>query len=440
MDKPGPLGETAGMTPSLADLARARGLALLAQAVDSDEMRARIHPFAEPDANLVADPAAAPLAHMVRRGLEPRLVAALLPAFAERPLERGLLAWDVLTGSVFSDDVEEQKLLGELRAAARAVAPALPSPGQRGANLTARSGPELVETFAVPAFRDAAPAAVLEAVKDHALGALARVPTLEGAAGFVQKPEVLESVRAFARLLRFAHAPTLASVYLDYLWRGLNYVPAFTDLCEIMLDADAMERMPLTALDEKQTDQHPELRPYLEYVLFRTGILKKTYVDTYALLKETKKKRSSFWRKTPPEPLLQIVEVELGALLREAPVKLEAVEQICQAQPEWRYAAEMRIVAAAMTSGSDSLRPLEMEQRYLNDFGNRFSAWFFPLRVTPAGAAWRREAGHVIAREAFHLPHAKDAWRALVPMVTHGDVKPSLAELDERVRRQSADL
>jgi hypothetical protein len=345
-----------------------------------------------------------------------------------------LFAWDVLTGSLLSDDAAEQALLGELRAAARAVAPALPPPGQQGAQLTARSAPELVEELAVPPFRGASKEALLEAVKDHALGALALVPTIEGAAGFVQKPEVLESVRGFARLCRLAHAPTLASVYLDYLWRGLKYIPAFTDLCEIMLDADAMERMPLTALDEKQ---HPELHSFLEYVLFRTGILKKKYVDTYALLKETKKKRGSFWRKAPPDPPLQLVEVELGASLREAPVGLDAVEQICKTHEDWRYAAEMRIVAAALASGSDSLRPLEMEQLYLNDFGNRFSAWFFPLRVTPAGAAWRRAAGPVLAREAFHLPHVKDAWRALVPLVTHGDVKPSLAEVDERARQQS---
>src|SRR5262245_6676857 len=143
------------MTTTLADLARARGLELTAQAVTSDEIRPRIEPFAEPDVFLAADPSRGPLAHMARRGLEPRLVAALLPAFAERPLERGLFAWDVLTGSLLSEAPEEQALLAELRAAARAVAPALPPPGQKGANLTAKSAPELVEAFAVPPLRGA---------------------------------------------------------------------------------------------------------------------------------------------------------------------------------------------------------------------------------------------------------------------------------------------
>jgi hypothetical protein len=415
---------------SLADLARARGLERTAQAVASEEMRARIEPIAGPDANLASDPSQAPLPHMARRGLEPRLVASLFTAFIERPLERGLFAWDVLTGTLFSDTADDQRLLEDLRAAARAVSPALPPPGQRGANLTAHAATELVQKMAIPPLQASSQEVVLEALKDHSLGAMALVPTL--APEFLHKPDVLESVRAFARLCRFAHAPTLASVYLDYLWRGLNYLPAFNDLCEVMLDCDAMERMPLTSLDE---EKHPELKPFLEYAMFRTGVLKKKYVDTYALLKETVKKRGSFWRKAPPDPLLQVVEVELKGSLKETSVDFGAIDAICQAHPEWRYAAEMRTVAAALTS--DSLLPLEMEQRYLDDFGDRFSAWFFPLRVTPPGAEWRRAAGPMIARECFYLPHCKDAWRALVPMVTHGDVKPSLSEIDDRVTRQS---
>jgi hypothetical protein len=174
--------------------------------------------------------------------------------------------------------------------------------------------------------------------------------------------------------------------------------------------------------------------------MVRTATLKKKYVDGYALLKETKKKRGTFWRKAPPDPLLQMAEVELAASLKEKPESFDTINAICQAQPEWRYGAEMRIVAAALGSGDDSLRPLEMEQLYLNNFGNRFSAWFFPLRVTTPGAAWRRAAGSVLAREASYLPHSKDAWRALIPMVTHGDIKPSLTQLDEKVRAQSMSL
>src|SRR5206468_2061170 len=110
MDKQRRLGETAAMTLSLADLARARGLQLTAEAVGSDAMRERIEPAAEPDEYLAADPSQGPLAHMARRGLEPRLVAALLPAFSQRPLERGLFAWDVLTGTILSSEPEEQAL------------------------------------------------------------------------------------------------------------------------------------------------------------------------------------------------------------------------------------------------------------------------------------------------------------------------------------------
>lgn len=419
---------------TLAQLARARGLPLIAALLELDENRAVLTPPAAPDAILLADPSAAPLGHLPRRGLEPRLVASLLPAFAERPLERGLLAWDVLTGSLFGSD--ESELLAELRGYAKEVAHALPPPGQRCVNLPQSAAADLVAALAVPAYEGASTEALLDAVKDQALGAIARVSATPATAELTKKPEVLEAIRAFARLLRFAHAPTLASLYLDYLWRGLGYAPAFDDLCELCLDAEAAERIPLLALGP-DAEKDPATARLLEYVLYRTGIQKKQLVDTYALLKQTKKKRESHWRKPPPDPPLQLVEVELGAYFREATVPFAAVDKIWRSDESWRYAAEMRIVAAAAAASPDSEQPLEVMQQYLENFGNRFNAWYLPLRASQPGAPWRIELGRYLAREALYLPHEREVWRALLPLIGSGDLGPAVAEIDARITAQS---
>src|SRR5262245_47795010 len=88
---------------------------------------------AAPDPRLDPPPPHDPLAvlgRMLRRGLDPDLVRRLRPYFAGRPLELGLFAWDVLTGSLMTD--ADEGLLDELRSAAALVAEVLPSPGERG--------------------------------------------------------------------------------------------------------------------------------------------------------------------------------------------------------------------------------------------------------------------------------------------------------------------
>jgi hypothetical protein len=414
----------------LSSLARTRGLSRLADFLELDENRPVLEPPADADRFLLADPSHGALAVMARRGLEPRLVSALLPAFAARPLERGLFAWDVLNRSLLDED--EAELRDELRAAASAVRDALPGPGELGVPLAAVSAAELLARHAP---RTDSTESLLEAAKDHDLGALAALHARGNP--LVDRPEARESVRAFARLLSFAHAPTLASLYLDWLWRGLGHEPAFFDLCELLLDAGAAERIPLGVLTPED-EKEPETARFLEYVLYRVGMQKKQLVDTYALFKQTKKKREAHWRKSAPEPGLQLVEVELGAYYREATTPTAIVDEICRARSDWRYAAEMRVVAIAAAAPSDSGAPLDAIQRYLENFGNRFSAWWLPLKASQPGAPWRVRLGRLLAREAFHLPHERDVWKALLPLVGEGDLQPAAAEIDARIAEQSS--
>src|SRR5262249_54112283 len=117
----------AASLPTLAEIARARGLPYTADLLARPEAARRFDDSRVPmDPRRVEPPHAQPksvLGQMARRGLDPALVRALWPWFSERPLERGLFAWDVLATSLWPPD---DPFLAELRAALQPVRRFLP--------------------------------------------------------------------------------------------------------------------------------------------------------------------------------------------------------------------------------------------------------------------------------------------------------------------------
>lgn len=121
------------MSATLAELAAARALpeaaALLSRSPAAPLFDARRVPM---DPRLVEPPHARPknlLGQLARRGLDPTLVRALWSWLAARPLERALVAWDVLNGALLPAG---DPFVDELRAAARPLAARLPPPGRCG--------------------------------------------------------------------------------------------------------------------------------------------------------------------------------------------------------------------------------------------------------------------------------------------------------------------
>src|SRR6476646_4141668 len=105
------------MTSELSELARAQGLAATARLIDQFHTPGLFSRDFPEDARLGAPPNEDPLnviGQMTRRGLDPPLLRPVLDWLKDRPLERGLLAWDALVSTVISDE----SLLAELRAAA----------------------------------------------------------------------------------------------------------------------------------------------------------------------------------------------------------------------------------------------------------------------------------------------------------------------------------
>jgi hypothetical protein len=431
------------MVNDLAPLARARRLPVVGELLENYPEKEKLYPVAEPDAvqtEPVGDPPLALLANLARRGHDRALIETLLGWLDGRPLESGLVAWDALTTSLYSD--EEAPFVERLRGLARAVKEALPGPAERGANLAEHPATALIERFAQPLLASATLAELTEGAKNFSLGALAALRASGGeTAALVASADVLEGVRGFARFLHLARLPSLASVVLDYLWRGLGHKPAFFDLCETMLDAEAPDRIPLGGLPEKEADE-PDTRDFLEYLAYRAGVARKKTPDTYALLFTAKKARHHWFKKDEePTPRFLLCQAELTSRIKdhdpENLVPLAVVDRIAGADDAWRYAARIRVLTAAAQTDGITMEPMELLRDYTQHFGLDFPALYYAMDVAPKGSIWIRDFVRYLAREAAWYPHNKDTWKLLAPIIARGNLKAALAEIDQRMIEQS---
>jgi hypothetical protein len=393
-----------------------------------------LDPAATPrDARLDEPPALQPkrlLGQLPRRGLDPRLVRALWPTLAERPLERALIASDVLAQSIFSSD---DGLVGELRQAVRRLGKARPAPGQLGVDLNAHPAATLLATVARdPALERRPTPDLLALAYEFHLGALDEL----GRRGdpLLAKADVRASVLAYARLLQLAHLPSLASVYLDWLSRALGQRTAALPLCETLFDAEAPRKIPGDAIRRGDVPD-AELNDVAEYLVYRSLLALGDAGRAQSMAHD------SFARREPdlgpPSLRLDVVRAHLGAIFP-APngagvVPLARVEQACCGDRLWRYAAQVRVAVAAR---SEPARALQLWHDYLTGFGNDYGCGYDLLQSAPEPV--RRDGVRLLAREAFFLPHERAPWKLLA--MSLGDkaaVHAAVTEIDGRLRAQA---
>lgn len=408
----------------IAERAGALGLFVTAEALAD----AKIDPDVAPrDARLV-EPVAGDikriLGQMARRGSDPALVGALWAKLDRRPLERALVAVDVLGQALWSP---REPFLAELRAAASTLGEARPPAGELGIDLNAHDARALVERHArQPELARATIVELMAHAYEQHLGALDEL--LRRNDDLVARPGTRESVHAFARLAALARLPTLASIYFDWLVRGLGWrVPAL-DLCETLFDAGVAHKIPGTAIQPGDVPE-PEQRDLGEYCLYRAHLGVGDSDTANALLVHNLAQRPRWTRQ--PSMRVDVVRAHLGTLYGHGDVTLARVEAACAQDPLWRYGAKVRAIVAARRAPA---RCLELFHAYLAGFGNDFDSSLAVVSLVPENV--KRDVARILCREAYYLPHEPAPWKLLGLLFGAG---PAIAdEVDARLRRQSA--
>jgi hypothetical protein len=407
----------------IAERAGALGLFATANALAD----AKIDPDAAPRDARLTEPVAGDLkrilGQMARRGSDPELVRALWAKLDGRPLERALVAVDVLGQAIWS---QREPLLADLRAAAATLGAARPSGSELGVDLNAHAARALIERHARPP--ELARATIVELLAlayDHHLGALDEL--LRRDDDLVARPATRDSLHAFARLAALARLPTLASVYFDWLVRGLGWrVPAL-DLCETLFDAGVAHKIPGTAIQPEDVPER-EQRDLAEYLLYRAHLGVGDSDTANALLLKHMTERARWIG--APSLRVDVVRAHLGTLYGHGDVTLARVEAACAQDRLWRYAAQVRAILAASRAPA---RAVELFHAYLASFGNDFDSALAVISLVPENV--KRDVARILCREAFYLPHEPAPWKLLGLLFGAG--APIADEIDARVRRQS---
>jgi hypothetical protein len=408
----------------IAERAGALGLFVTANALAD----AKIDPEVAPRDARLTEPVAADikriLGQMARRGSDPELVGALWAKLDGRPLERALVAVDVLAQAICS---QREPLLAELRAAAATLGAARPPAGELGVDLNAHPARALIERHArQPELARATIVELLARSYEMDLGALDEL--LRRDDDLLARPATKDSVHAFARLAQLAHLPTLASVYLDWLVRGVGWrVPAL-DLCETLFDAGVAHKIPGTAVQPGDVPER-EQRDLAEYLLYRAHLGVGDSDTANALLVKNTSERPRWIG--PPSLRVDVVRAHLGTLYGHGDVTLARVEAACAQDQLWRYGAKVRAIIAARRAPA---RAVELFHAYLAGFGNDFDSSLAVVSLAPENV--KRDVARILCREAFYLPHEPAPWKLLGLLFGAG--APIADEIDARVRSQSA--
>ena len=357
---------------------------------------------------------------MARRGHDPKLVGALRAKLEKRPFERALVAVDVLAQSIFSP---RDPLLAQLRADAETLGDARPPANDVGIDLDAHSAVALLDRFAAtPEIGRAGETELLAYAYEQHLGVFAELHRRGDE--LLAREATRESIRAFAQLASLARLPTLASIYFDFLLRGLSWPDVGLDLCETLFDAGVPHKIPGTALDGR-----PEQRDVLEYCTLRAHIALGDTDTANALFLQSRDQKPRW--SGAPSPKVDVVAAHLGLLYDHGESALAQVEAACNAEPLWRYAAMVRAIVAAKRAPN---RARDLWQAYLLGFGNDFGCTFTVIRLVPE--AVKRDVARFLCREAFHLPHEPAPWKLLGALFGVDDEVRD--EIDARLGAQSA--
>jgi hypothetical protein len=370
---------------------------------------------------------------MPRRGLDARLVEVMRRGFADRPLELGLLAWDVLSGSF----IDSPELLVALRKDARAVRDVLPEPGARHSKFTGVSSADLVDRLAGSRWKDVSLEQLLEAGHRRDLGAM-REMQRRGLDDKMESTGFLRDSHRWAVSLSLMHCPTLSSFYLDFLWRGLLYRPALADLCDVLLDSGAVECLPSD--EQLLADGSDEDVDLMAYVDGRRAVVTNHTKDKLKQY-ESSPVRLDYAKGSPADlakvfPRAQLVEAEIAVRWDKVRVPIQVVTEIVRARPEWRYAERVLLTMIGAFSDKDSNQPLTSLDAYVNVFGNDFRAWYSLMKRAPDEAVWFDGVIARVVREATILPHDDTVWTLLAMLVSEEEDGPAVQETYRRTEMQ----
>ena len=409
------------MSNSLAELARSTGLPACGRVIAG---YGTLPAPSAADASL-SQPAARDvgqtIAQLVRRGLQPSAIATLRQAWQGRPLERGLLAWDVLNGALLSD----RSLVEELRDDARLVGAVLPEPGHGFVLHRPEEIEQLMDAIATPAVRDLS--------RDELTTSIPPFGALR-ADGVTPDQMLLDVIRQYARLLHRAHLPTLASFCLADLYHHHHYQPALRDLVEVLLDQEA------TDVDSWLSDAHGEDAVELATYVRLRGLNNREqwdealqFADAHRAALESLELPPAKAAHVNPRPTLAYAEAALRRG-RQA-VSYEHVAAIAGVEPAWRYAFRVMLTYAATRIKDPSF--VTLLATYVEKFGNDVHAWYDTMAVAADDVHWGPKLPGLLTREVLALPHDPAVWKSAVYMLGEDNASDGADEVDARLRAQA---
>jgi len=406
----------------IAERAGALGLFATANALAD----AKIDPKHAPSDPRLIEPAGPDLkrilGQMARRGSDPKLVAALWAKLDGRPVERALVAVDVLAQAIWA---RRDPLLDELRAAAATLGAAR-TPGELGIDLNAHTARDLIARHPRPELASMTVVELLARAYDQDLGVLDELKRRDDE--LLTRLPTRESIHAFARLAALARLPTLASVYFDWLVRGLGWRVPVLDLCETLFDAGVAHKLPGDAIDPGDVPE-TDRQDVAEYLLYRSHLGVGDADTANAALMQRTAERPRWTRS--PSLRNEVIRAHLGTLYGHGKdVTLARVEAACAEEPLWRYGARVRAIVAAVRV---PWRAVDLFQAQLGGFGNDLETGLAVISLAPEDV--KRDVARILCLEAFFLPHEPAPWKLLGLLFGAGE--PIAHELDARLAEQS---
>jgi hypothetical protein len=385
------------------------------------------------EAGVPADHPLAALDGMRRQGFVPALVERQLRDYELRPLERGLFAWDALTGSFIADG----KLRDRLRRDAATVAEILPKTSKplryvavRGVDLSA-----LVRKLAVPVYEPLSTEQQRPLMATSALAAIEMLVTVDKES---KNARVLrQAAPAYAHLIDLGHASTLASFYLHYLWKRVGDADALVPLLEVLADAGAEGKFSVD--DEELAGKTPEA---IENLAYKMGRMSARHTGSFYEDIQQSGQVGSYKGKPAAEvaksfPRSHITYAHLGLIHGQTPVPLEVVNAIAAERPDWRYARRVQAAMVAKVAPPSSDLPLKIFDNFLATFGNVADAWNDVSHYAPDENDWIAGLCARLVREMSALPHDVEAWRAFGPLFLDGKDQDAWAKsIDARIAEQ----
>lgn len=335
------------------------------------------------------------LLHEHRRwGHRPPMIELLLAELAERPLERALAAWDILSSTIL-DEQRDADLLKRLRDFANRARPLLPPPLSLGARFDTLSSAEAVAQQAAPRWRDTSDDKLLDGYTNTGdLGALGELQRRFGADTLAP---AVEAVRRFGRILHLSHLPTLATLHLDYAWSVLGSREALDDLVEVYADTTDSELLPRPA--RYLPAKTPADLNTVGYQVVRHEIGQGNFDEAYERVKSIAAQvdfaaMDDDALRTQATTLVVLTNLAMEIEPDRCLVPLELLGRVLGPQSEWRYGTRVFLTHAAHLAGpSDVDALLAASREFVARFGSDFQFWFRVggrLRHAPIAAGFER--------------------------------------------------